>query len=154
MELELEAHRQLVRDDPLGQLARVEENWRRREAIWNRYNAAFAGSPLKLPPAPESNTRHAYHLYTIGVDKARARIGRDAFLHSMADRNIGVGVHYQSLPEHTFYQSRFRWRPQDWPHAQRFGSQTVSLPLSAKLTDEDVDDVIQDVMLGSGAATL
>ena len=78
-------------------------------------------------------------------DATRTRISRDAFLGSMADRNIGVGVHYQSLPEHTFYQERFRWRPQDWPNALRVGSQTVSLPLSAKLTDEDVEDVIYAV---------
>ena len=63
----------------------------------------------------------------------------------MAERSIGVGVHYQSLPEHRFYQHRFKWRPQDCPNALRFGSQTVSLPLTAKLTDEDVDDVIAAV---------
>ena len=129
----------------IHQLRRVEENWRRREAIWNRYNAALADLPLALPPAPERNTRHAYHLYTIGIDAARAGMTRDAFLASMAERNIGVGVHYQSLPEHKFYQDRFGWRPQDWPHALRVGSQTVSLPLSARLTDEDVEDVIHAV---------
>jgi dTDP-4-amino-4,6-dideoxygalactose transaminase len=129
----------------IHQLRRVEENWRRREAIWNRYNAELADLPLALPPAPERNTRHAYHLYTVGVDTARAGVGRDAFLTAMAERNIGVGVHYQSLPEHRFYQERFGWRPHKWPHALRFGGQTVSLPLTAKLTDADVEDVIAAV---------
>lgn len=129
----------------IHQLRRVEANWRRREQVWRRYNAALAGLPLALPPAPEANTRHAYHLYTVGVDPARAGITRDAFLTAMAERNIGVGVHYQSLPEHRFYQERFGWRAQDWPHAQRIGAQTVSLPISAKLSDADVDDVIAAV---------
>lgn len=129
----------------IHQLRRVEANWRRREQVWRRYNAALAGLPLTLPPVPEANTRHAYHLYTVSVDPARAGVTRDAFLAAMAERNIGVGVHYQSLPEHRFYQERFGWRPQDWPHAQRIGAQTVSLPISAKLSDADVDDVIAAV---------
>ena len=129
----------------IHQLRRVEANWRRREQVWHRYNAALAGLPLALPPAPEWNTRHAYHLYTVGVDPARAGITRDAFLAAMAERNIGVGVHYQSLPEHRFYQERFGWRPQDWPVALRVGAQTVSLPVSAKLSDADVEDVVAAV---------
>lgn len=129
----------------LHQLARVEANWRRREAIWNRYNAAFAGSSLALPPTPERNTRHAYHLYTVEVDAARTGITRDGFLDALTARNIGAGVHYLSLPEHPYYQERFGWRPQDYPHAMRFGRQTVSLPLSANLSAEDVEDVIASV---------
>ena len=60
-------------------------------------------------------------------------------------RNIGTGVHYRSIPEYTVYQRRFGWRPEDWPHAARFGRTTVSLPLSALLTDDDVEDVIAEL---------
>ena len=42
-------------------------------------------------------------------------------------------------------QERFGWRPSDFPHAARVGQQTISLPLSAKLTDADVQDVIAAV---------
>ena len=129
----------------IHQLARIQENWMRRQELWNRYNTAFAGLPLALPPEPERNTRHAYHLYTIGVDASRTGISRDAFLDEMTRRHIGVGVHYLSLPEHPFYQKRFGWRPQDYPHAMRVGRQTVSLPLSARVSDDDVEDVIAAV---------
>ena len=63
----------------------------------------------------------------------------------MTKRNIGVGVHYLSIPEHPYYQKAFGWQPEDYPHAMRIGCQTVSLPLSAKLMDEDVEDVIEAV---------
>ena len=63
----------------------------------------------------------------------------------MTAEGIGVGVHYQSIPEHPYYQERFGWQPDAWPHAARIGRQTVSLPLSARLTDADVDDVIEAV---------
>jgi len=129
----------------IHQLARVEANWLRRRQIWCRYVAAFGDLPIQLPSDPESDTRHAHHLFTILVNENRAGIGRDAFLDAMTARNIGVGVHYVSMPEHRYYQERFGWRPEDYPNAMTIGRQTVSLPLSAKLSDADVDDVIHAV---------
>lgn len=126
----------------IHQLKRVDSYWKRRQQIWQRYNEAFADLPIGLPAKPEPGTRHAYHLYTILVDKEKCGITRDAFLNAMTVQNIGVGVHYLSIPEHPYYQTTFGWRPEDYPNAMRTGRQTVSLPLSAKLTNEDVDDVI------------
>jgi dTDP-4-amino-4,6-dideoxygalactose transaminase len=139
----------------LHQLRRVERVWPRRKALWNRYRAALAGLPVGLPPEPDPETRHAYHLFTILVDPARAGIERDAFLDAMTRHNIGVGVHYLSIPEHPYYVRTFGWRPEDYPNAMRIGRQTVSLPLSARLTDADADDVIAavgHVLEGAGGA--
>ncbi len=55
----------------LRQMEKIEAYWKRREAVWNRYQEAFAGLPLALPAPPEPDTRHAYHLYTILVDPDR-----------------------------------------------------------------------------------
>ncbi|MCA9872694.1 MAG: DegT/DnrJ/EryC1/StrS family aminotransferase [Anaerolineales bacterium] len=129
----------------LHQLARIEENWRRRQAIWQMYQEAFAALPVTRPAEPEPQTRHAYHLYTLLIDEAACGISRDAFLDQMTAHKIGVGVHYLSIPEHPYYQERFGWRPEDYPQAMRIGRQTVSLPISPKLTAEDVADVITAV---------
>ncbi len=129
----------------IHQLARVEQNWLRRKAVWERYNEAFADLPIGIPAPVEPNTRHAYHLYTVLVDETRAGLSRDRFLDAMTAQNIGVGVHYLSIPEHPYYQQTYGWRPEDYPNAMRIGRQTVSLPLSAKLTDKDVQDVITAV---------
>jgi dTDP-4-amino-4,6-dideoxygalactose transaminase len=129
----------------IHQLARVERNWLRRREIWNRYQQAFRNLPLILPSDVPSHMRHAYHLYTIRIDDSRAAITRDEFLDAMTRRNIGVGVHYLSLPEHPYYQTTFGWKPEDYPNAMQVGRSTVSLPLSAKLSDEDVADVIETV---------
>jgi dTDP-4-amino-4,6-dideoxygalactose transaminase len=134
----------------IHQLERIEPYWERRRAIWQRYNEAFANLPVDVPANPEANTRHAYHLYTIHIDEKKTGISRDAFLDSMTARKIGIGVHYLSIPEHPYYQDTFGWKPEDYPHAMRIGRQTVSLPISAKLTDEDIEDVIdaiKDILL-------
>jgi len=129
----------------IHQLKRVERYWERRQEIWNAYNEAFAELPVTRPADPDPRTRHAYHLYTLLIDETRAGISRDEFLGAMNRHNIGTGVHYLSIPEHPYYQQRFGWNPEDYPNAQRVGRQTVSVPLSAKLTDEDVKDVIRAV---------
>jgi dTDP-4-amino-4,6-dideoxygalactose transaminase len=129
----------------IHQLRRIEANWKRREEIWNRYNEAFADLPVTLPAATEPDTRHAYHLYTLLIDEARAGISRDEFLEAMTANNIGVGVHYLSIPEHPVYQEKFGWQPADYPNAMRIGRETVSLPLSAKLTDSEVSFVVEAV---------
>jgi dTDP-4-amino-4,6-dideoxygalactose transaminase len=84
-------------------------------------------------------------LYTLLIDKKRTGISRDAFLDSMAKQNIGCGVHYLSLPEHHYYRKRFGWQRADCPQAMRIGRRTVSIPLSPKLSDRDVNDVIAAV---------
>lgn len=137
----------------IHQLARVERNWRRREEIWNRYKDAFSDLPIGLPAAAAANTRHAYHLFTVMIDEARCGISRDAFLDAMNARRIGTGVHYLSVPEHPYYQQRFGWRPEQWPHAMRLGRQTVSLPLSPKLTDDDAARVISAIRAEVTGAT-
>jgi dTDP-4-amino-4,6-dideoxygalactose transaminase len=129
----------------MHQLKRVKKYWLRRQKIWNRYMKALADLPIALPADPEPQTRHAYHLYTILIDEKKTGISRDAFLNAMTANHIGVGVHYLSIPEHPYYQQTFGWKPEDYPNAMRIGRQTVSLPISAKLTDQDVEDVIEAV---------
>jgi dTDP-4-amino-4,6-dideoxygalactose transaminase len=126
----------------IEQLRRVEVNWRKRKKVWQTYNQAFSGLPIKTPADLEPGNVHAFHLYTIQVNPDAAGITRDEFLTGMTKQNIGVGVHYQSVPEHPYYQQALGWRPEDHPHAMKIGRETVSLPISAKLTDQDVDDVI------------
>ena len=137
----------------IHQLSRVEKHWRRREAIWQSYQRALSGLPVGIPAPVEPGTRHAYHLYTIFVDAKRTGISRDEFLDAMTHEKIGVGVHYRSIPEHPYYQKTFGWKGEDYPHSLKIGRETVSLPISPKLTDEDVNDVIAAVRkLAGGTA--
>lgn len=129
----------------IHQLERVETNWVRRSEIWNTYQQELKSLPVGLPADPGRNIRHAYHLYSLTVDESICGISRDAFIEAIGKRQIGVGVHYLSLAEHPFYQEHLGWRVEDYPVAAKFGQNTVSLPLSAKLTDGDVVRIIEAV---------
>ena len=129
----------------IHQLARVERSWERRRAIWQRYVEDLSDLPIGLPAPPEPATRHAFHLFTVLIDEERCGVRRDRFLELMTAHNIGVGVHYLALPEHPVYRERLGWSPDEVPHATRIGRQTVSIPISSKLTDDEVGDVVEAV---------
>ncbi len=129
----------------IHQLPRVDKYWKRRQEIWNRYNEAFKDLPVFTPAPIEPNTLHAHHLYTLLVDVDNLKITRDGFLDEMTKRNIGVGVHYIALHLHPYYQEAFGYKRGDFPNAEWISDRTISIPLSAKLADEDVEDVIEAV---------
>ncbi len=128
----------------LHQLRKVEKNLVRREEIWRRYSAAFADLPLALPPEPAPDTRHSRHLYAVRTTKG-SPMDRDGLMQELYKRNIGTGVHYTALHLHPFYRKSYGCKEGDFPNVEAVGSSTLSLPLSAKLTDQDVEDVIDAV---------
>jgi dTDP-4-amino-4,6-dideoxygalactose transaminase len=126
----------------IHQLPRVDRYWRLRKAIWNEYNLAFKDLPVSVPAPIEPGTKHAFHLYTLILDTDNLRINRDKFLTKMTGNNIGIGVHYVALHLQPFYRKRFGYKKGDYPNAEWISERTVSLPLSPKLTEDDVENVI------------
>ncbi|MBK8100697.1 MAG: DegT/DnrJ/EryC1/StrS family aminotransferase [Planctomycetes bacterium] len=129
----------------IHQLARLEQNWLRRQQIWQTFDRELAGTGLGLPAPARAHERHALHLYTVQVDPARCGLDRDSFMNGMSANNIGVGVHYRSLVEHPYYRERYGWQGGDVPVAFEVGQRILSLPLSAAMTDADVADTITAV---------
>ena len=129
----------------IHQIKRVEKYLKRREEIWARYDQAFSELPVIIPAPPEADTVHARHLYTLLVDKETAGISRDDFQQKLHEMNIGTGIHFTSLHVHEYYRETYGFKPHDFPNAKYISDRTISLPLSPKLTDEDVEDVIEGV---------
>jgi dTDP-4-amino-4,6-dideoxygalactose transaminase len=129
----------------LPQLARVEENLLRREAVWARYDEAFSELPVFLPEPTRQGTRHARHLYTLLLDLDGLKATRDDVLVALHERGIGTGVHYRALHLHPYYRDTFGYARGDLPNAEWISDRTLSLPLSPKLTDGDVERVVEAV---------
>lgn len=127
----------------IHQLKRIQPLWEKRKQIWERYLSSLQGLPVILPAAIPGDSKHAFHLFTLRIDRSRCGITRDEFLQRMHSFNIGCGVHYQAIPCHPYYRDTYHFAERDYPCAVDYGKQTVSIPLSPWLTEEDVSDVTE-----------
>ena len=125
----------------IHQLPRVDRYLEKRRLLWERYDAGLRNLPLLTPPPSEPDTVHARHLYTILLDLDQLSVNRDFVLNALTKENIGVGVHYIALHMHPFYK-QFLSSEDRFPNAAYVSERTISLPLSARLTEEDIEDVI------------
>jgi UDP-4-amino-4,6-dideoxy-N-acetyl-beta-L-altrosamine transaminase len=123
-----------------SQLARLDAFVARRQALARRYDAALAGLPLTVP-WQHPDTYSAYHLYVIRLDLARlAKTQREVF-ETLRKSGIGVNLHY--IPVHTQpYYRRLGFAPGDFPVAEAYYREAVSIPMYAALSDDDQDIVI------------
>ncbi len=120
----------------LGQLGHLDEFTTRRRALARRYFESIDRRlGLGLPPADFANSN--WHMFQVllpdGADRGR-------FIARMKDRGIGVGVHYPALHLFSLYRAR-GFKPGDFPHAERIGAATVTLPLFPAMQDSDIDRV-------------
>jgi len=137
----------------IHQLRKCHAFHRRRLTIADQYDAAFADLPGISIPRVEDREGHGWHLYVIQVDPERLGIGRDAFIERLIARNIGVSVHFIPLHVHPYYRERYALRPDDFPNAWSAYERILSLPIYAKMSDDDVRHVIDAVRdIAAGAA--
>ncbi|MEZ4365352.1 MAG: DegT/DnrJ/EryC1/StrS family aminotransferase [Kofleriaceae bacterium] len=129
----------------LVQLGKLDQMWARRVEISRRYDEAFADEPTLQRPTHERREDHAWHLYMLRVDGDALRGGRDAFVEAMKARQIGVSVHFIPLHLHPYYRETYGYEADAFPVATREFRREVSLPIYSRMTDEDVDDVIDAV---------
>jgi len=120
----------------IHQLRRLNGFIDRRRAIAERYLAGLAGiKGLGLPAAPSYPHRHAWHLFTILVDK------RDEFMARLKEQNIGSGLHFEAVHRTSLYR---KGAPK-LPNTDYVCSRILSLPLFPDMTDQDADDVVAAV---------
>ena len=129
----------------IHQLPRINQYLKIREDIWKKYDEAFKDLPVFTPKQPESSTIHARHLYTLIIDTEKLKTTRDDIQEAIYKEGIGTGIHFISLHLHPFYKETFGFKENDFPNAKFISERTLSLPLSANLTDKDTDDVISAV---------
>lgn len=128
--------------DALRFLEQLDAISRRRRAIWNRYEEALAGQPVLRPLPTRPGDRHGLGFYSIGVAEESCRGGRDEAALMLHQARIGTGVHYRGLHLHPRFRDDLGYAAADFPTANRISMQTLSLPLTAAMTDRDVEDVI------------
>lgn len=128
-------------------IQQLKKAWRfqaQRQALAERYNAAFDTLPVMLPPQATPDDLHAWHLYVIRL-RQDAPLQRDEFIQRMAERGIGCSVHFIPLHLHPYWRDTYHLKPEDFPAAQAAYECAVSLPLYTRMTEADQQRVIEAV---------
>lgn len=129
----------------LHQLKKLPRLHVKRREIVQRYQTAFRSYEELEVPTEANEVQHAWHLYVLRLRLDRLSITRDRFIDEMRDRNIGCSVHFIPIHLHQYYREKYGYKPEDFPIALREYQRMVSLPLSPRMSEQDVDDVISAV---------
>ncbi len=116
-----------------------------RREIVQHYNVAFSKFEELQLPTMRPEVEHAWHLYVIRLNLKKLKITRNQFIEELKNRNIGTSVHFIPIHLHPYYRDKYGYKPEDFPIAYREYQRIISLPLYPKMTDQDVQDVIEGV---------
>jgi perosamine synthetase len=131
----------------IPQLRKCDLFWEIRQRYATLYNDGFRDLPEIILPCVKEDVQHAWHLYVIQLDQERLRIGRNEFIELLRKQNIASSVHFIPLHLHPFYRDTFGYRPGHFPVASAISERIVSLPIYSRMTEADVQNII-DVVRG------
>lgn len=129
----------------LAQLGKAHHMWSRRQMLARHYNNAFGEIPELEIPADDNQCQHAWHLYILRLRLDKLTADRSRFIAELKKRNIGTSVHFIPLHLHPYYRETYGYVPEDFPVAFHEYERAISLPIYSKMTDGDVNDVIDSV---------
>ena len=133
----------------LHQLKRANGFQTRREELARLYDAGLAGLPIVTPTRAAQGDLHAWHLYVIRLADG-AGVKRDTFIERLYAAGIGCSVHYIPLHLQPYWRDRYALTPEAFPHSQLAFERMLSLPLYTRMTNGDVQRVIEAVRAALG----
>ncbi|MCC2626034.1 MAG: UDP-4-amino-4,6-dideoxy-N-acetyl-beta-L-altrosamine transaminase [Burkholderiales bacterium] len=130
----------------LCQLAKAHRFHQRRAQMAEKYQKALKDLPVQLPPvvADPQTDIHSWHLFVINI-LPEAKVSRDEFIAKMSEKGIGTSVHFIPLHIQPYWKSEYNLKETDFPHATKYYSTAVSLPLYTKMSDDNQDYVIATI---------
>lgn len=124
----------------VSQMERLDQYVARRHQLAQRYNVLLEGLPVKTPwQHPECYS--GLHLYVIRLELDKIAKSHRGVFDSLRQQGVGVNLHY--IPVHTQpYYQRMGFKTGDYPEAERYYSEAISLPMYAGLSDSQQDHVV------------
>lgn len=123
----------------LSQLRRLDDFLDRRRALAARYQRLLADLPLQLPVA-QAQAESAWHLYVVRLHPGLEARHRRVF-EALREAGIGVNLHYIPIHLQPYYRE-LGFAEGDFPEAERYYRQAITLPLYPDLTDPQQDHVV------------
>lgn len=129
----------------VSQLNKLDFFKKRRREVIAMYNKAFADMRyLKIPVEPD-DVCSCFHLYVVQIDFTALGKTRTQVMQELRDKGIGTQVHYIPVPTQPYYKKTFGYKDGDYPVAEKYYEQELSLPLYPGMTDGDIQSVINAI---------
>jgi perosamine synthetase len=119
----------------LSQFKKLDKFIARRIELAKKYDEAFAGMRNCRPAQTSGRDQSGHHLYVLRINFNSIGISRGRFMQELRLRGIGSQVHYIPVPAQPYYR-RIGFKPEDYPNAQNYYHEALSIPLFYALSDE------------------
>ncbi len=116
-----------------------------RQRYATLYNEGFKEIPEITVPYVAEDVEHAWHLYVIQLDLERLRIGRNQMIDLLKKQGIGTSVHFIPLHLHPYYSNNTTYAQKNFPVSNQAFKRIISLPIYPRMTDAEVQRVIEVV---------
>jgi len=124
----------------ISQIRRLDQFVKKRNILKNRYDQLLGELPV-IRPYQSSDIYSALHLYPIQIDTNKTTVSRYQVFDSLRKGGIGVNVHY--IPIHTQpYYLEMGFAYGDFPEAESYYNNVISLPLFSQMSFDDQDNVV------------
>ncbi len=130
----------------ISQLKKLEMFVEKRRDIVDKYDRAFSGIDWIETLQENPDTQTARHLYVIKVNFKKIGKSRAEVMNYLKERNIGTQVHYIPVHLQPYYQKNFGFKKGDFPKAEIFYEQALSIPLFPKMSEKDLNYVINSII--------
>jgi UDP-4-amino-4,6-dideoxy-N-acetyl-beta-L-altrosamine transaminase len=125
----------------ISQLRRINLFIKKRRQIVELYNKLLANSKLLLP-YQNKNTNSSFHLYIIRVPIESNFVRRELFERLRAN-GILVNLHYIPIYKHPYYQTKYKIDELNFPHAEKYYEEAISLPIYYDLKVSEVYKIVE-----------
>lgn len=129
----------------IHQMDRIDHFWQTRRRYAERYTRAFSELPELRPLPTKPGVKHAYHLYPVLLSLELLSADRDVIMNAIQAENVGIGIHFRAIHLHPFYRNTYGFSAGTLPVAEDASQRILSLPLYPKMSEEDLEDVVEVV---------
>jgi len=127
----------------LSQAARIDTYVAARHSLAQRYNSLLAGLPVQLP-WQHADSYSGWHLYVVRLNLREIKLSRRQVFEALRAKGIGVNLHYIPIYRQPYF-SAIGFPRDDYPEAERYYAEAITLPLFPTMTTAQQDEVVSAV---------